>query len=95
MQLHRATLNSLHLSLCAKLCQLSQMYGKDQSMMIKKILMLVVQGMVAVIPIMLTVYAIYWIVVSVETALLPILPEQYYFVGMGWVARFLLLLAHL
>jgi uncharacterized membrane protein len=59
--------------------------------MLKKILLIMVQGLVAVIPIMLTVYALYWLVVTIELAVTPIIPSVYYFPGLGLLAGFGLL----
>ena len=59
--------------------------------MLKKILLIMVQGLVAVIPLMLTVYALYWVVVTIELAITPIIPVEYYFPGLGLVAGFALL----
>ncbi|GAC32171.1 DUF502 domain-containing protein [Paraglaciecola polaris] len=59
--------------------------------MLKKITLLVVQGLLAVVPITLTLYALYWLVTSVEMALTPIIPQQWYFPGMGVVTGIVLL----
>ncbi|WP_158771123.1 DUF502 domain-containing protein [Paraglaciecola sp. L1A13] len=59
--------------------------------MLKKIMLLVVQGLLAVIPITLTLYALYWLVTTVEMALTPIIPAQWYFPGMGLVTGIVLL----
>jgi uncharacterized membrane protein len=59
--------------------------------MLKKIMLLVVQGLLAVVPITLTVYALYWLVTTVELALTPIIPTQWYFPGMGVVTGIVLL----
>jgi len=59
--------------------------------MLKKIMLLVVQGLLAVVPITLTVYALYWLVTTVELALTPIIPAQWYFPGMGLVTGIVLL----
>ena len=54
-------------------------------------MLLVVQGLLAVVPITLTVYALYWLVTTVELALTPIIPAQWYFPGMGLVTGIVLL----
>mgnify|MGYP003625652966 FL=1 len=54
-------------------------------------MLLVVQGLLAVIPITLTLYALYWLVTTVEMALTPIIPAQWYFPGMGLVTGIVLL----
>lgn len=59
--------------------------------MLKKIMLLVVQGLLAVVPITLTVYALYWLITSVERTLTPIIPAQYYFPGLGVVTGIALL----
>ncbi|QHJ13212.1 hypothetical protein FX988_03473 [Paraglaciecola mesophila] len=59
--------------------------------MLKKIMLLVVQGLLAVVPITLTIYALYWLITSVERTLTPIIPAQYYFPGLGVVTGIALL----
>ncbi|MBU3018201.1 DUF502 domain-containing protein [Paraglaciecola agarilytica] len=59
--------------------------------MLKKIMLLVVQGLLAVVPITLTIYALYWLITSVERTLTPIIPAQYYFPGLGVVTGIVLL----
>ncbi|MBJ2137517.1 DUF502 domain-containing protein [Paraglaciecola chathamensis] len=59
--------------------------------MLKKIMLLVVQGLLAVGPITLTIYALYWLITSVERTLTPIIPAQYYFPGLGVVTGIVLL----
>ncbi|MDN4502696.1 DUF502 domain-containing protein [Alteromonadaceae bacterium BrNp21-10] len=59
--------------------------------MLKKVLLIMAQGLVAIIPIMLTVYALYWVVASIELAITPIIPDAYYFPGLGLVACLALL----
>jgi uncharacterized membrane protein len=56
-------------------------------------LLVMLQGLVAVIPIMLTVYAVYWLVVTIELAITPVIPVEYYFPGLGLVVGFTLLFA--
>lgn len=58
---------------------------------VKKIMLLVVQGLLAVVPITLTIYALYWLITSVERTLTPIIPAQYYFPGLGVVTGIVLL----
>ena len=54
-------------------------------------MLLVVQGLLAVVPITLTIYALYWLITSVERTLTPIIPAQYYFPGLGVVTGIVLL----
>ena len=61
--------------------------------MLKRMLLVMLQGLVAVIPIMLTVYAVYWLVVTIELAITPVIPVEYYFPGLGLVVGFTLLFA--
>jgi len=61
----------------------------------KNLWKILLKGIAAVLPIGLTLYFIYWLIVSIEKAahslITLILPEQYYVPGMGMVAGILLL----
>ncbi|WP_416306961.1 DUF502 domain-containing protein [Neptunicella sp. SCSIO 80796] len=57
-----------------------------------KLLTLILKGLVAVLPLGLTIYFIYWFVSSLEAVLQPVIPEQYYFSGMGLLAGLVSLL---
>lgn len=59
--------------------------------MIKKIMILVIQGLLAIVPITLTIYVLYWLITTVELALTPIIPAHLYFPGLGLVTGILLL----
>ncbi|MFT6899208.1 MAG: putative membrane protein [Paraglaciecola sp.] len=59
--------------------------------MINKIMMLVIQGLLAIVPISLTTYALYWLISTVELALTPIIPADLYFPGLGLVTGILIL----
>jgi len=52
-------------------------------------------GLITILPVMLTLYLIYWFIVSTETALGSIiqfvLPEDYYWPGMGFAIALLLI----
>jgi len=52
-------------------------------------------GLITILPVMLTLYLIYWFIVSTETALGSILqfvlPEDYYWPGMGFTIALLLI----
>ena len=65
--------------------------------MIKKISKLFLQGLIAILPVLLTVYILYWLAVSAESflgkAIRLILPERLYLPGMGLMAGFLVILA--
>lgn len=65
--------------------------------MIKKIGKLFLQGLIAIVPVVLTVYILYWLAVSAESvlgkAMRLILPERLYLPGMGLLAGFLVILA--
>ncbi|GAB2189775.1 DUF502 domain-containing protein [Sessilibacter sp. MAH2] len=53
----------------------------------QKLLTYVVQGLITVLPLALTLYAIYWVIVTLEVLirklLINIMPEQWYFPGIG------------
>ena len=42
-----------------------------------------VQGLLALLPISLTLYFLVWSVTTIETSLLPFIPSQFYFPGLG------------
>lgn len=56
---------------------------------------ILIKGLAATLPVGLTIYLIYWLSVSIETVLRPVLtiavPEQYYWPGMGLAAGLVLL----
>ena len=56
---------------------------------------LLFKGLATIMPIGLTLWLVYWLAVSIESVLRPaitaILPEQYYWPGMGLAARLVLL----
>ncbi|MBJ7536103.1 DUF502 domain-containing protein [Marinomonas transparens] len=55
-----------------------------------KLFSLLLKGIVAVLPIGLTVYLIYWLLATGEAIVRPIIlwliPDGFYFIGLGWVA---------
>lgn len=60
--------------------------------MLKKISILTVQGLLALLPISLTLYFLIWLVTTIETSLTPFVPEAFYFPGLGLVLGFGVLL---
>lgn len=58
----------------------------------KKIGTLFLQGLIAILPIALTLYLIYWLAVSAESILRFVIPADYYLPGMGVTAGFLITL---
>ena len=60
-----------------------------------KLWKILLKGIAAVLPILLTLYFIYWLIVLIESGVNPlivfILPEQYYLPGMGLIAGIALL----
>lgn len=56
---------------------------------------ILIKGLAAILPVGLTIYLIYWLSVSIEKVLRPVLtavvPEQYYWPGLGLVAGLVLL----
>ena len=65
--------------------------------MIKKISKLFLQGLLAILPVALTIYILYWLAVSAESisgkAIRLVLPKKFYLPGMGVLASFLVILA--
>ena len=65
--------------------------------MIKKIGKLFLQGLLAILPVALTIYILYWLAVSAESilgkAIRLVLPEKFYLPGMGVLASFFVILA--
>ena len=63
----------------------------------KKISKLFLQGLMAILPVALTIYVLYWLAVSAESilgkAIRLVLPENFYLPGMGVLASFLVILA--
>ncbi|WJG09249.1 DUF502 domain-containing protein [Aliiglaciecola sp. LCG003] len=51
--------------------------------MLKKIISLSIQGLAAILPLSLTLYFIYWFMTGAESLLIPYVPQQYYFPGLG------------
>jgi uncharacterized membrane protein len=64
---------------------------------VKKISKLFLQGLMAILPVVLTIYILYWLAVSAESILGKatrlILPEKLYLPGMGVLAGLLVILA--
>ncbi|WP_162300076.1 DUF502 domain-containing protein [Kineobactrum sediminis] len=63
----------------------------------KRLASLALRGLVAVLPVALTIYLVYWLLAAMEsvagTVLRTLLPEEWYFAGMGLVSAVLLLIA--
>ena len=57
----------------------------------KKISLLIVQGLLALLPISLTLYFLIWLVTTIETSLTPLIPENIYFPGLGLVLGLIIL----
>jgi len=60
--------------------------------MFKKIALLIAQGLLALLPISLTLYFLVWLVTAIETGLAPLIPGSLYFPGMGLITGLMLLL---
>ncbi|GAA5139345.1 DUF502 domain-containing protein [Thalassotalea piscium] len=60
--------------------------------MIKRISILIIQGLLALLPISLTLYFLIWLITSFESILTPLIPPEYYFPGMGLIAGLLVML---
>jgi uncharacterized membrane protein len=62
----------------------------------KRLASLALQGLVAVLPVGLTLYLIYWLLLTMEsiagTALRAVLPRDWYFAGLGLISALLLLI---
>jgi uncharacterized membrane protein len=59
--------------------------------MLKKISLLMVQGLLALLPISLTLYFLIWLVTTIENSLTPLIPENLYFPGLGLVFGLIIL----
>lgn len=59
--------------------------------MLKKISLLIVQGLLALLPISLTLYFLIWLVTTIETSLTPLIPTNVYFPGLGLVLGLIIL----
>ncbi|TYK65729.1 DUF502 domain-containing protein [Colwellia echini] len=57
-----------------------------------RITMLIMQGLLALLPISLTLYLIIWLVSSIESSLTALIPNSIYFPGLGLVLGFAILL---
>ncbi|MBC3765697.1 DUF502 domain-containing protein [Neptunicella marina] len=53
---------------------------------------LILKGLVAVLPLALTLYFLYWLVSSLELLLEPVIPPQFYMPGLGLLTALLLLI---
>ncbi|WP_286270708.1 DUF502 domain-containing protein [Thalassotalea hakodatensis] len=51
--------------------------------MSKKITVLIMQGLLALLPISLTFYFLVWLVTTIESSLTPFIPEEFYYPGLG------------
>lgn len=60
--------------------------------MFKKISLLMVQGLLALLPISLTLYFLVWLVTSIENSLIPFIPPEFYFSGLGLILGLVFLL---
>lgn len=60
--------------------------------MFKKISLLMVQGLLALLPISLTLYFLVWLVTSIENSLIPFIPPEFYFPGLGLILGLVFLL---
>lgn len=62
----------------------------------KRLASLTLQGLVAVLPVGLTLYLIYWLLLTMEsiagTALRAVLPRDWYFAGLGLLSALLLMM---
>ncbi|HEY7776762.1 MAG TPA: DUF502 domain-containing protein [Kineobactrum sp.] len=63
----------------------------------KRLVALALRGLVAVLPVALTIYLVYWLLAAMEavagSVLRTLLPEDWYVAGMGLVSAVLLLIA--
>ncbi|MGS2719043.1 DUF502 domain-containing protein [Paraglaciecola aestuariivivens] len=60
--------------------------------MVKKLSLLMAQGLLALLPITLTLYFLVWLVTTIETSLTPYIPSQIYFPGLGLILGLVILL---
>ncbi|TXS96220.1 DUF502 domain-containing protein [Parahaliea maris] len=61
----------------------------------KRIFTLALQGLAAVLPVALTIYLVYWLLLKMErlasAAFLYVMPREYYFQGLGVISAFFVL----
>lgn len=60
--------------------------------MFKKLSMLVVRGLLAFLPLSLTIYLLFWLVTAGESLLTPFIPKTFYFPGMGLATGIVILI---
>lgn len=60
--------------------------------MSKKITVLIMQGLLALLPISLTFYFLVWLVTTIESSLTPLIPKEFYYPGLGLVLGLVILL---
>ncbi|MDO6427697.1 DUF502 domain-containing protein [Thalassotalea sp. 1_MG-2023] len=60
--------------------------------MFKKITVLIMQGLLALLPISLTFYFLVWLVTAIESSLTPFIPEEFYYPGLGLFLGLIILL---
>ena len=59
----------------------------------RKIVTFVLQGLIAVLPLVVTAYLLYWSISSIETLVTPLIPQDLYFPGLGVITGIVLLVA--
>lgn len=59
--------------------------------MLNRLPVLIFKGLLTVLPLLLTVYLLFWIATSIESALSPYFSSQYYFPGLGIVTTLIVL----
>ncbi len=59
--------------------------------MFNKLFILVIKGLLTILPFVITIYLLTWFTNTTETLLSPLIPEAYYFPGLGIVLALLVL----
>jgi uncharacterized membrane protein len=59
----------------------------------RRIFSLTLQGLVAVLPLVVTAYLLYWAISGIEVLVTPLIPQRIYFPGLGIISGLLLLIA--
>ena len=59
--------------------------------MFNRFFILVIKGLLTILPFVITIYLLTWLINSTESLLSPIIPDQYYFPGLGIVLALLVL----
>jgi uncharacterized membrane protein len=59
----------------------------------RRIVSLTLQGLIAVLPLVVTAYLLYWAISGIEVLVTPLIPQHLYFPGLGIISGVLVLIA--